>query len=175
MFFLPSLYNQLAFICFCWLLFEIRTFEYWLLLLLLLLLSPLYSPKLIDQGEVGISATIMFEALTGERASSHLELHNEGSTAIFYSWQQLPMPHSFPNLQSQTKNPHFYFNSSSGTHIQHNQAPAATTLTSYTVCPCVSLSYLSTSTQLAILLPILLPLPSRCDPTRCNPAGGVYI
>ncbi|XP_040002786.1 MYCBP-associated protein [Xiphias gladius] len=67
-----------------------------------------------NQGEVGISATIMFEALTGERASSHLELHNEGSTAIFYSWQQLPMPHSFPNLQSQTKNPHFYFNSSSG-------------------------------------------------------------
>ncbi|KAL7404939.1 hypothetical protein ABVT39_021329 [Epinephelus coioides] len=67
-----------------------------------------------NQGEVGISATIFFEALTGDRASSHLELHNEGSTAIFYSWQQLPVPHSFPKLQSQTKNLHFYFNSSSG-------------------------------------------------------------
>ncbi|XP_044046052.1 MYCBP-associated protein isoform X2 [Siniperca chuatsi] len=67
-----------------------------------------------NQGEVGISATIIFEALTGERASSHLELHNEGSTAIFYSWQQLPVPHSFPNLQTQTQSPHFYFNSSSG-------------------------------------------------------------
>ncbi|XP_049901499.1 MYCBP-associated protein isoform X3 [Epinephelus moara] len=67
-----------------------------------------------NQGEVGISATIFFEALTGDRASSHLELHNEGSTAIFYSWQQLPVPHSFPKLRSQTKNLHFYFNSSSG-------------------------------------------------------------
>ncbi|AWP06034.1 putative MYCBP-associated protein [Scophthalmus maximus] len=67
-----------------------------------------------DQGEVGISATMIFEALTGERASSHLEMHNEGTTAIFYSWQQLPRPHSFPNLRSQTKKPHFYFNSSSG-------------------------------------------------------------
>eukprot|EP00064_Thunnus_orientalis_P020106 superscaffoldBa00005356_g20237 len=67
-----------------------------------------------NQGEVGISATIIFEALTGERASSHLELHNEGSTAIFFSWQQLPLPHSFPNLRSQTKSQHFYFDSSSG-------------------------------------------------------------
>ncbi|XP_045895684.1 MYCBP-associated protein isoform X3 [Micropterus dolomieu] len=67
-----------------------------------------------NHGEVGISATIMFEALTGERASSHVELHNEGSTAIFYSWQQLPVPRSFPNLRTQTKSPHFYFNSSSG-------------------------------------------------------------
>ncbi|KAM7009671.1 MYCBP-associated protein [Tautogolabrus adspersus] len=67
-----------------------------------------------SQGEVGISATIMFETLTGERASSHLDLHNEGSTAIFYSWQQLPVRHSFPNLRSQTKGTHFYFNCSSG-------------------------------------------------------------
>ncbi|XP_035516253.1 MYCBP-associated protein [Morone saxatilis] len=66
------------------------------------------------QGEVGINATIFFEALTGERASSHLELHNEGSTAIFYNWQQLLVPHSFPNLPSQTKSPQFYFNCSSG-------------------------------------------------------------
>ncbi|XP_032398071.1 MYCBP-associated protein isoform X1 [Etheostoma spectabile] len=67
-----------------------------------------------NQGEVGLSATIIFEAPTGEIASSHLELHNEGSTAIFYSWQQLPVPHSFPKLQSRTKKLHFYFNSSSG-------------------------------------------------------------
>ncbi|XP_071783868.2 MYCBP-associated protein [Centroberyx gerrardi] len=66
------------------------------------------------QGEVGISARINFEALTGERASSHLELHNEGSTALYYTWQQLPLPHSFPNLRSQTTTPHFYFNSSTG-------------------------------------------------------------
>ncbi|XP_047432970.1 MYCBP-associated protein isoform X2 [Mugil cephalus] len=67
-----------------------------------------------NEGEVGISATIVFEAPTGGIASSHLELGNEGSTAIFYSWQQLPVPHSFPSLRSQTKTPHFYFSSSSG-------------------------------------------------------------
>ncbi|XP_035022900.2 MYCBP-associated protein isoform X1 [Hippoglossus stenolepis] len=67
-----------------------------------------------NQGEVGISTTIMFEALTGERPSSHLKMHNEGTTAIFYSWQQLPRQNSFPNLRTQTKSRHFYFNSSSG-------------------------------------------------------------
>ncbi|KAK2815843.1 hypothetical protein Q5P01_026310 [Channa striata] len=67
-----------------------------------------------QNGDVGISATIIFEAPTGDRASSHLELHNEGSTAIFYSWEQLPVPHSFPNLHSQRKSPNFYFSSSSG-------------------------------------------------------------
>ncbi|KAM7418873.1 hypothetical protein PAMA_016141 [Pampus argenteus] len=66
------------------------------------------------QREVGISATIIFEALTGERVLSHLELHNEGSTAIFFSWQQLSLPHSFPNLRSQTKSQHFYFDTSYG-------------------------------------------------------------
>ncbi|XP_059194299.1 MYCBP-associated protein [Centropristis striata] len=67
-----------------------------------------------NQGEAGISATMLFEALTGERASSHLELHNEGSTAIFYSWQQLLVPQSFPELRPQTKSLFFYFSSSSG-------------------------------------------------------------
>ncbi|XP_070684578.1 MYCBP-associated protein [Pempheris klunzingeri] len=67
-----------------------------------------------NQGKVGISATIIFEVLAGERASSYVGLHNEGSTAIFYSWQQRPVPSSFPNPRSQTKSPHFYFDSSSG-------------------------------------------------------------
>uniref|UniRef100_A0A3Q3IYH3 Uncharacterized protein n=1 Tax=Monopterus albus TaxID=43700 RepID=A0A3Q3IYH3_MONAL len=82
--------------------------------LLLLFVSTSHSPKLTHQGEVGISSTIIFEAPTGEVASSHLELHNEGSAAIFYSWQQLPLPQHCPNLQSQTKSPHFYFSSPSG-------------------------------------------------------------
>ncbi|XP_075946963.1 MYCBP-associated protein [Anarhichas minor] len=67
-----------------------------------------------NQGEVGIGARLIFQALTGETASSQLELHNEGSTAVFYSWEQLPVTHSFPNLRSRTKSLHFYFNSSSG-------------------------------------------------------------
>lgn len=77
---------------------------------------------------------MIFEALTGERASSHLELRNEGSTAIFFSWRQLPLPHSFPNLRSQTNSQHFYFDSSSGTH-KHNQTSATTALVSHIVCP----------------------------------------
>lgn len=125
---------------------------------------------LFDQGEVGINATVIFEALTGERASSHLELHNEGSTAIFHSWQQLPVPHSFPNLRSQPKSPHFYFDSSSGTH-KHNQTPAAATLTtSHTVCPSVSPS-LTTSAQPAFLLSILLSLPSKVWSFQVTPSG----
>ncbi|XP_005743754.2 MYCBP-associated protein [Pundamilia nyererei] len=70
--------------------------------------------SLSKQGEVGISATIFFEALTGEIVTSHLDLHNEGSTVIFYSWQQLPKPYNFPNLRLQTQKVHFYFNASSG-------------------------------------------------------------
>ncbi|XP_030596136.1 MYCBP-associated protein isoform X2 [Archocentrus centrarchus] len=69
---------------------------------------------LTKQDEVGISATIFFETLTGEIAASHMDLHNEGGTVIFYSWQQRPMPYSFPNLQSHAQKPHFYFDSSSG-------------------------------------------------------------
>ncbi|KAF7645878.1 hypothetical protein LDENG_00197000 [Lucifuga dentata] len=67
-----------------------------------------------NQGDVGLCARLNFEALTGEKASSHLELHNEGNTAIHYTWQQLSLPHSFPNLSLQTTTPHFYFNSSTG-------------------------------------------------------------
>uniref|UniRef100_A0A3Q1H7C0 Mycbp associated protein n=1 Tax=Acanthochromis polyacanthus TaxID=80966 RepID=A0A3Q1H7C0_9TELE len=67
-----------------------------------------------NQGEIGISATILFEALTGEIASSSLELQNEGRAAIFYSWKQLRVPHSFPHPRPQTNKPHFYFSSSSG-------------------------------------------------------------
>ncbi|KAM4603298.1 MYCBP-associated protein [Polymixia lowei] len=66
------------------------------------------------QGEVGISARINFEVLTGEKASSSLELHNEGSTAVYYTWQQLPRQHSFAATQAQTTTPQFYFNSSRG-------------------------------------------------------------
>ncbi|XP_058468536.1 MYCBP-associated protein-like [Solea solea] len=71
-------------------------------------------------GEVGISATIIFEGLTEDIATSHLEMCNEGSTAIFFSWQQLPMTQSFHNLQSQTKHRNFYFNSSSGVILPGN-------------------------------------------------------
>ncbi len=163
MFFYP------AFICTCWQLFQTTSFTHYTHTSINRWLgNMLFAPTLFDQGEVGISATIIFEALTGERASSHLELHNEGSTAIFYSWQQLPVPHSFPHVRSQTKSPHFYFDSSSGTH-KHNQTPAAATLTtSYTVCPSVSPSYcvFQPVPNLPLCFPFCFPSHPRCDPSR---------
>nr|XP_043883257.1 MYCBP-associated protein-like [Solea senegalensis] len=77
-------------------------------------LAPWTGNSATRQGEVGISTTIFFEAVTGEIVTSHLKMNNEGSTAIFYSWQRLPLPRSFHILQSKTKQLHFLFNSSSG-------------------------------------------------------------
>ncbi|XP_066560240.1 MYCBP-associated protein isoform X2 [Amia ocellicauda] len=66
------------------------------------------------KGEVGVAARLTFEAMAGDQASSHLELSNDGSTAIYYSWQRLPIPHSFrPNPRDVHKQ-NFYFNSSPG-------------------------------------------------------------
>ncbi|XP_061889456.1 MYCBP-associated protein isoform X1 [Entelurus aequoreus] len=66
------------------------------------------------QGEVSISATVTFEAAVGERVLSYLQIHNVGSTAILFSWQNLPLQPKFSNLQSHSDNPHFYFNTTSG-------------------------------------------------------------
>ncbi|XP_029595451.1 MYCBP-associated protein-like isoform X2 [Salmo trutta] len=54
------------------------------------------------KGEVGISARVTFEALSGERDSSDMEVQNEGSTAVYYSWQRLAVPHSFPDARTHT-------------------------------------------------------------------------
>ncbi|XP_066517710.1 MYCBP-associated protein [Hoplias malabaricus] len=64
------------------------------------------------QGEVGMSARLSFEAVVGKSACSHLELKNEGSTAIYYSWQRLERPHSFTEAMSHPYTQHFYFNTS---------------------------------------------------------------
>ncbi|XP_034044951.1 MYCBP-associated protein [Thalassophryne amazonica] len=61
------------------------------------------------KGGIGLNARINIGSLTEEIPSSHLELHNEGSTAIFYTWNQIPLP-----LQSQSLTQHFHFNSSNG-------------------------------------------------------------
>ncbi|KAL1005616.1 hypothetical protein UPYG_G00061380 [Umbra pygmaea] len=66
------------------------------------------------KGQVGISARMTFEALSGERASSTLELRNEGSTAVYYSWQRLPQPHSFADARTHTPMHYFYFNHFAG-------------------------------------------------------------
>ncbi|KAM6972495.1 MYCBP-associated protein [Aplochiton taeniatus] len=66
------------------------------------------------KGEVGISARVTFESVAGERACSDLELQNEGSTAVYYSWQRQPQPHSFPDARTRCHTQHFYFNTSTG-------------------------------------------------------------
>lgn len=63
------------------------------------------------QEQRGISARMMFEIVTGESVSSHLELKNEGSTVIYYSWERVTQPH--------THTQHFYFNNTEGTHTLH--------------------------------------------------------
>ncbi|KAI1886542.1 hypothetical protein AGOR_G00196840 [Albula goreensis] len=65
-------------------------------------------------GEVGIAARLTFEALAGEQASSYLEMQNEGSAALYYSWQRLPQKHCFTENHSQIHSQHFYFNTSTG-------------------------------------------------------------
>ncbi|XP_062379611.1 MYCBP-associated protein isoform X2 [Sardina pilchardus] len=67
------------------------------------------------KGEVGISACVTFEAVTGESVSSAMELENQGSTAIYYSWQKIPHTHSFAEARgAHTHAQSFYFNTSMG-------------------------------------------------------------
>ncbi|KAL8622323.1 hypothetical protein ACOMHN_043327 [Nucella lapillus] len=63
-------------------------------------------------GQVGVEARVTFEACTGTRVTSHLELVNDGTTSVFFDWKKLPRDNPFdlgqPPLQR------FYFNNSSG-------------------------------------------------------------
>nr|XP_055060048.1 MYCBP-associated protein isoform X1 [Misgurnus anguillicaudatus]XP_055060049.1 MYCBP-associated protein isoform X1 [Misgurnus anguillicaudatus] len=58
--------------------------------------------KSSHQEQRGVTARLMFETVTGESVSNDLELKNEGSTAIYYSWEKVTQP--------QTHTQHFYFN-----------------------------------------------------------------
>lgn len=76
---------------------------------------------------MGISASLFLEALSGESVSSPVELHNEGSTVIFYQWERLKVSRSLAKLRSYTRNTCFYFNQSSGER-KHNQEAASGSL-----------------------------------------------
>lgn len=111
-------------------LFHISVSLWCQVVLILWFVTPAVSPLQkfpIPQGKVGISATLFLEALSGESVSSPVELHNEGSTAIFYQWERLEVPRSLAKLRSFTRNTCFYFNQSSG-ECKHNQKPASATL-----------------------------------------------
>ncbi|XP_069510989.1 MYCBP-associated protein isoform X2 [Ambystoma mexicanum] len=64
--------------------------------------------------EIGISARVTFEALAGDKASSVLEVANDGTTAIWYEWRRLPHPISLPDICTDRRVQRFYFNTSSG-------------------------------------------------------------
>ncbi|XP_062886788.1 MYCBP-associated protein isoform X1 [Mobula hypostoma] len=64
--------------------------------------------------EVGMIVRLTFEAMAGDRASSCLELVNNGTTVIYYKWKRLPEPEHCVKPPSDTRIPRFYFNISSG-------------------------------------------------------------
>ncbi|RXM28626.1 MYCBP-associated protein [Acipenser ruthenus] len=66
------------------------------------------------KGEVGIAAPLTFEAFVDDRATSHLDVTNDGSTAVYYSWKRLPHPSSFKEVQRERHVQRFYFNTSGG-------------------------------------------------------------
>ncbi|MGH0137381.1 UNVERIFIED_CONTAM: hypothetical protein FKN15_030561 [Acipenser sinensis] len=66
------------------------------------------------KGEVGIAARLTFEAFVDDRATSHLNVTNDGSTAVYYSWKRLPHPPSFKEIQRERRVQRFYFNTSGG-------------------------------------------------------------
>ncbi|XP_040291672.1 MYCBP-associated protein [Bufo bufo] len=64
--------------------------------------------------KVGISTRITFEALAGEKASSVLEVVNNGSAAVWYEWRRLPHATSLGDRRKEPRVQHFYFNTSAG-------------------------------------------------------------
>nr|XP_023651467.1 MYCBP-associated protein isoform X1 [Paramormyrops kingsleyae] len=74
------------------------------------------------QGAVGVTGQLSFEAPIGQKTSSYLELHNEGSTAIYYYWRRQALRHSFREADGHGyretgghgRGQSFYFNSNTG-------------------------------------------------------------
>ncbi|XP_063816773.1 MYCBP-associated protein [Pseudophryne corroboree] len=64
--------------------------------------------------KVGISTRITFEALAGEKASSDLEILNNGSAALWYEWRRLPHDDSLGDVRKDPRVQRFYFNTSAG-------------------------------------------------------------
>ena len=38
-------------------------------------------------GQVGVASRVIFEANVGDRVTSHLNICNDGTTAIYFSWK----------------------------------------------------------------------------------------
>ncbi|XP_069056167.1 MYCBP-associated protein isoform X4 [Pleurodeles waltl] len=64
--------------------------------------------------EIGISARMTFEAVAGDKATSVMEVANDGTTAIWYEWRRLPYPVGLPEICTDRSVQRFYFNTNSG-------------------------------------------------------------
>ncbi|KAM4662788.1 MYCBP-associated protein [Discoglossus pictus] len=64
--------------------------------------------------KVGICTRITFEALAGDKASSVMEVENNGTASIWYEWRRLPQTSSLGGHHREPKVQRFYFNTSSG-------------------------------------------------------------
>ena len=43
----------------------------------------------VTAGQVGVACRVVFEANVGDRVTSHLNICNDGTTAIYFSWKVL--------------------------------------------------------------------------------------
>uniref|UniRef100_A0A4W3GC29 MYCBP-associated protein n=1 Tax=Callorhinchus milii TaxID=7868 RepID=A0A4W3GC29_CALMI len=62
------------------------------------------------KNEVGMVVRLTFEAMAGEKATSYMEILNDGTTAIFYRWKHLPQHCCFKKVSNDYWVQRFYFN-----------------------------------------------------------------
>ncbi|XP_007886973.2 MYCBP-associated protein [Callorhinchus milii] len=66
------------------------------------------------ENEVGMVVRLTFEAMAGEKATSYMEILNDGTTAIFYRWKHLPQHCCFKKVSNDYWVQRFYFNTNGG-------------------------------------------------------------
>ncbi|XP_078360257.1 MYCBP-associated protein-like [Oculina patagonica] len=70
-------------------------------------------PRTGSNGQLGVDSRVIFEANVGDRVTSHLNICNDGTTAIYFSWKKIPRPNALgTKLAGQTQR--FYFDTKSG-------------------------------------------------------------
>ncbi|KAK2157198.1 hypothetical protein LSH36_196g08021 [Paralvinella palmiformis] len=88
--------------------------------------QPVFGPSLIFSGRAarwtgdsstflgqkGVEARVSFEAFAGDRATTFLEIVNDGTTCIYYDWKKIPKIDPFEKMAAKIQR--FYFNTSNG-------------------------------------------------------------
>ncbi|XP_059140041.1 MYCBP-associated protein-like isoform X2 [Physella acuta] len=64
------------------------------------------------KNKTAIEARVTFEGFTCDRVTSLLELHNNGTTVIYYDWKKVGKENPFAFVQNEVQR--FYFNTASG-------------------------------------------------------------